>query len=199
MKEQIIVAIGREHGSGGHYIAELISKALGIKLYDKGTIEAAVVNQGYSQELISQMDERPINFFASRRIGKFSNSIEVNVAERTFQMLRAKAAQGESFVVLGRCGEQVLKDNPNCISIFICGNPQFKLSRIMEKLGLDAEAAIEEIKTVDRSRKNYHNYYCDTKWGDARGYDMTVKSDVLGCEKTAEMMTGYIRDFMETS
>ena len=199
MKEQIIVAIGREHGSGGHYIAELISKALGIKLYDKETIEAAVVNQGYSQELISQMDERPINFFASRRIGKFSNSIEVNVAERTFQMPRAKAAQGESFVVLGRCGEQVLKDNPNCISIFICGNPQFKLSRIMEKLGLDAEAAIEEIKTVDRSRKNYHNYYCDTKWGDARGYDMTVKSDVLGCEKTAEMLTGYIRDFMETS
>ena len=198
MKEQIIVAIGREHGSGGHYIAELISEALGIKLYDK-TIEAAIVDQGYSQELISQKDERPVNFFASRRIGKFSNSIEVNVAERTFQMLRTKAAQGESFVVLGRCGEQVLKDNPNCISIFICGNPQFKLSRIMEKLGLDAEAAIEEIKTVDRSRKNYHNYYCDTKWGDARGYDMTVKSDVLGCEKTAEMLTGYIRDFMETS
>ncbi len=199
MKEQIIVAIGREHGSGGHYIAELVSKALGIKLYDKKTIEAAIVDQGYSQELISQKDERPVNFFASRRIGKFSNSIEVNVAERTFQMLRTKAAQGESFVVLGRCGEQVLKDNPNCISIFICGNPQFKLSRIMEKLGLDAEAAIEEIKTVDRSRKNYHNYYCDTKWGDARGYDMTVKSDVLGCEKTAEMLTGYIRDFMETS
>ena len=199
MKEQIIVAIGREHGSGGHYIAELVSKALGIKLYDKKTIEAAIVDQGYSQELISQKDERPVNFFASRRIGKFSNSIEVNVAERTFQMLRTKAAQGESFVVLGRCGEQVLKDNPNCISIFICGNPQFKLSRIMEKLGLDAEAAIEEIKTVDRSRKNYHNYYCDTKWGDARSYDMTVKSDVLGCEKTAEMLTGYIRDFMETS
>lgn len=199
MKEQIIVAIGREHGSGGHYIAELVSKALGIKLYDKKTIEAAIVDQGYSQELISQKDERPVNFFASRRIGKFSNSIEVNVAERTFQMLRTKAAQGESFVVLGRCGEQVLKDNPNCISIFICGNPQFKLSRIMEKLGLDAEAAIEEIKTVDRSRKNYHNYYCDTKWGDACGYDMTVKSDVLGCEKTAEMLTGYIRDFMETS
>ena len=199
MKEQIIVAIGREHGSGGHYIAELVSKALGIKLYDKKTIEAAIVDQGYSQELISQKDERPVNFFDSRRIGKFSNSIEVNVAERTFQMLRTKAAQGESFVVLGRCGEQVLKDNPNCISIFICGNPQFKLSRIMEKLGLDAEAAIEEIKTVDRSRKNYHNYYCDTKWGDARGYDMTVKSDVLGCEKTAEMLTGYIRDFMETS
>ena len=196
-KKQIIVAIGREHGSGGHYIARMISRALGVRLYDKKSIEAEVVDQGYSPEIISQMDERPVNFFPSRRIGKYSNSLEVNVAERTFQMLQAKAAQGESFVVLGRCGEQVLKNNPNCISIFICGNPQFKLGRIMEKLNLDTEQAIEEIKSVDRSRKNYHNYYCDTKWGDARGYDMTVKSDVLGCEKTAQMLTAYIRAFMQ--
>ncbi len=29
-------------------------------------------------------------------------------------MLRSKAAEGESFVVIGRCGEQVLENNPNC-------------------------------------------------------------------------------------
>ena len=112
-------------------------------------------------------------------------------------MLRSKAAEGESLVVIGRCGEQVLTNNPNCISIFICGDPQFKLNRVMNKLGLNAEQAIEEIRNVDRSRKNYHNYYCDTKWGDARGYDLTFKSNVLGCERTAEMLVGYIRSFME--
>ena len=94
MRKQIIVAIGREHGSGGHYIAQMISRALGVRLYDKKSIEAEVVDQGYSPEIISQMDERPVNFFTSRRIGKYSNSLEVNVAERTFQMLQAKAAQG---------------------------------------------------------------------------------------------------------
>ena len=61
----------------------------------------------------------------------------------------------------------------------------------------EVEKAIEEIKAVDRSRKNYHNYYCETKWGDARGYDMTVKSDVLGFEGTAKMLIAYIRSFME--
>ena len=61
----------------------------------------------------------------------------------------------------------------------------------------EVEKAIEEIKAVDRSRKNYHNYYCETKWGDARGYDMTIKSDVLGCEETAKMLIAYIRSFME--
>ena len=197
MKKQIIVAIGREHGSGGHYIADLIARELGVKLYDKVSIEKEITSGGYSEELVSEMDEKPVNFFASRRIGRFSNSLEVNVAEKTFAMLRSKAAEGESFVVIGRCGEQVLENNPNCISIFICGDPQFKLNRVMKKLGLNAEQAIEEIRNVDRSRKNYHNYYCDTKWGDARGYDLTVKSNVLGCERTAEMLVGYIRSFME--
>ena len=197
MKKQIIVAIGREHGSGGHYIADLIARELGVKLYDKVSIEKEITSGGYSEELVSEMDEKPVNFFASRRIGRFSNSLEVNVAEKTFAMLRSKAAEGESFVVIGRCGEQVLENNPNCISIFICGDPQFKLNRVMNKLGLNAEQAIEEIRNVDRSRKNYHNYCCDTKWGDARGYDLTVKSNVLGCERTAEMLVGYIRSFME--
>ena len=197
MKKQIIVAIGREHGSGGHYIADMIAQELGIKLYDKDSIEKEIVSEGYSGEMIRKMDEKPVNFFTSRRIGRFSNSLEVNVAEKTFAMLRSKAAEGESFVVIGRCGEQVLANNPNCISIFICGDPQFKLNRVMNKLGLNAEQAIEEIRNVDRSRKNYHNYYCDTKWGDARGYDLTVKSNVLGCERTAEMLVGYIRSFME--
>ena len=196
MKQQIIVALGREHGSGGHYIADIISKELGIKLYDKDSIEKEIASVGYSGEMIRKMDEKPVNFFASRRIGKYSNSLEVNVAEKTFAMLREKAAAGESFVIIGRCGEQVLKENPNLISIFICGDPQFKLTRVMDKLGLDAEDAIEEIKSMDRSRKNYHNYYCDTKWGDARGYDMTVKSDVLGCEETAKLLVDYIRSFM---
>ena len=197
MKDQIIITMGREHGSGGHYIADMIARELGIKLYDKDSIESEIVSEGYSEELIRRMDEKPVNFFASRRIGRFSNSLEVNVAEKTFAMLRSKAAEGESFVVIGRCGEQVLANNPNCISIFICGDPQFKLNRVMNKLGLNAEQAIEEIRTVDHQRKAYHNYYCEMKWGDARAYDLTVKSDVLGMEGTAEMLIRYIRAFQE--
>lgn len=33
MKKQIIAAIGREHGSGGHYIADMVARELGIKRY----------------------------------------------------------------------------------------------------------------------------------------------------------------------
>ena len=153
MKNQIIITLGREHGSGGHYIADMIAQELGIKLYDKDSIEKEIVSEGYSGEMIRKMDEKPVNFFASRRIGKYSNSLEVNVAEKTFAMLRDKAANGESFLIIGRCSDQVLKGNPNMLSIFICGNQQAKVGRVMEKKGLSAEDAIEEIKEIDRSRK----------------------------------------------
>ena len=195
MKDQIIITMGREHGSGGHYIADMIARELGIKLYDKDSIESEIVSEGYSEELIRRMDEKPVNFFASRRIGRFSNSLEVNVAEKTFAMLRDKAANGESFLIIGRCGDQVLKGNPNMLSIFICGNQQAKVGRVMEKKGLSAEDAIEEIKEVDRSRKSYHNYYCDTKWGDARGYDLVVNSGKLGIEKTVDTLVNYVRAY----
>ena len=197
MKDQIIITMGREHGRGGHYIADMIARELGIKLYDKDSIESEIVSEGYSEELIRRMDEKPVNFFASRRIGRFSNSLEVNVAEKTFDMIRAKAASGESFLLIGRCGEQVLKDDPHRVSLFIGGDPHAKLCRVMEKKGLSAEEAIEEIRTVDHQRKAYHNYYCEMKWGDARAYDLTVKSDVLGMEGTAEMLIRYIRAFQE--
>ena len=194
---QLIIAIGRESGSGGLEIARTLADRFGLPLYDKSILQSAAEDRGVDPKSLEQYDERPRSPLFYRSIKGFSSAPEDGVAQMQFDLLRRHAAAGESFVVLGRCGEQVLKNNPNCISIFICGNPQFKLGRIMEKLNLDTEQAIEEIKSVDRSRKNYHNYYCDTKWGDARGYDMTVKSDVLGCEKTAQMLTAYIRAFMQ--
>ena len=90
MKEQIIITVGREHGSGGHYVAQLISEKLGIKLYDKEIVEGTATDNGFTKELVERMDEKPVNFFFSRRIGEYSNSLEENVAQRTFDFIRAK-------------------------------------------------------------------------------------------------------------
>ncbi len=197
MKDQIIITVGREHGSGGYYIASMLAERLGIKLYDQKSVENEIISDGYSEELVRRMDEKPVNFFFSRRVGKYSNSLEVNVAEKTFDMLRSKAASGESFLIIGRCGNQILHDNPNCVSLFIGADQDAKLARVMERQGLSADKAIEEIRTVDHSRKSYHNYYCSMKWGDARGYDLTVKSNVLGLEGTAETLYRYVCAFRE--
>ena len=38
MDKQVIIAISREYGSGGHEIAEKVAKDLGLKLYDRNML-----------------------------------------------------------------------------------------------------------------------------------------------------------------
>jgi cytidylate kinase len=197
MKEQIIVTVGREHGSGGHYIAQMMSEKLGIKLYDKEIVEATTLTSGYSKEVVNKMDEKPVNFFLSRRIGEYSNSLEENVAEMTFNYINCKAMSGESFIVVGRCAEQVLKDNPNVVRIFIEGDKDVKIRRLMETEKVSEKEAETIMKDVDRRRKTYHNYYCDRKWGDSRGYDIVANSSKLGLEKTADILVSCVKAFKE--
>ena len=49
----------------------------------------------------------------------------------------------------------------------------------------------------DRTRKQYHNRYSENKWGDSRYYDICINSSKLGIEKTAVLLTEYIRERME--
>ena len=198
-------------GTPGRLLDHIRRKSLDLSNVRTVILDEAdqMLANGFREDIEALIDETPkkrqmLLFSATmpdeaKRLARkyMTHPAVVNVAEKTFAMLRDKAANGESFLIIGRCSDQVLKGNPNMLSIFICGNQQAKVGRVMEKKGLSAEDAIEEIKEVDRSRKSYHNYYCETKWGDARGYDMTVKSDVLGFEGTAKMLIAYIRSFME--
>lgn len=196
MKNQIIITLGREHGSGGHYIADMIAQELGIKLYDKDSIEKEIVSEGYSGEMIRKMDEKPVNFFASRRIGKYSNSLEVNVAEKTFAMLRDKAANGESFLIIGRCSDRA-QGQPQYAEHFHLRQPA---GQGRPRDGEEGPVCRGRDRGDQRGRplqKVLPQLLLRDEVGRRRGYDMTVKSDVLGFEGTAKMLIAYIRSFME--
>lgn len=197
MKEQIIVTLGRECGSGGHYAAQQIAAQLHIQLYDKALINGAVEMSGYSEEMIRKFDEKPVNFLKFRRVGNYSNSLEENVAEKQFEFIRQCAASGQSFVLVGRCGENIFRDNPNAIRIFVQGNHQDKIQRMMQEYHLSEKQAGTRIQDTDRKRKTYHNYYSTIKWGDARGYDLCINSSKLGIDRTIDTLLFYIRAFQE--
>ena len=70
-------------------------------------------------------------------------------------------------MIVGRCSEIVLKDNPNLISIFVLGDREAKIERVMQIYELDARHAEERMIEKDRRRKSYHNSHCKVKWGDS--------------------------------
>ena len=103
--------------------------------------------------------------------------------ELQFDYIKTKAAERESFVVVGRCAEEILKDRYNIISIFITADLEDRIKRVKRKYNIETEGeATNKIKRHDRTRRNYHNSHSESEWSDATTYDLTINSSRLGIE-----------------
>jgi len=194
MTEQTIVAIGREYGSGGHEIAEIIARDFGLRLYDRGMLDEIAAHMNVDTGVLEKYDEKPRNYMMSRTVGKYSNSMEEILAEFQFSFIRKKAEEGESFVIVGRCADSVLRGTEGLITLFINGNRSCKISRIMKKYQLSERDAVAKMERHDKKRKRYHNRHSDFKWGDARYYDLCINSSPLGTDGTTRILEDYIRE-----
>lgn len=191
-RENMIITIGREFGSGGHIIGERLAEYYNIPLYDKDLLIKVAEENDIEYEDLEGYEESPINILLSRTVNGFSSSLQDAIAHLEFDFIEEHAEFGESFVIVGRCAEEVLKDNPNAVKIFVLGDFDAKVRQIMRQFDLSEEDAIDEIKCTDKRRKSYHNHYCETKWGDSRNYDISINSSRFGIEETAEFLKTYI-------
>ncbi len=191
-REDLIITIGREFGSGGHIIGESLAEYYGVPLYDRDLLKKVSEEYDIEYEELETYEEQPVNLFLSRTVHGFSSSLQDAIAHLEFDFIREHAEMGESFVVVGRCAEEVLKDCDNAIKIFVLGDPEAKVLQIMRQFDLSEEDAVEMIRDVDKRRKSYHNHYCETKWGDSRNYDISINSSRFGIEGTAEFLKSYI-------
>ncbi|MBR6478169.1 MAG: cytidylate kinase-like family protein [Lachnospiraceae bacterium] len=192
MEGQVIISIGREFGSGGHEVAELIAQKLEIYLVDDKLLYDLATEKKIPYEEIKKYDERPKVPFLSRTVAGYTNAMEEHLAKMQFEYLKKMAERGESFVIVGRCSEFVLKDYKCMTSAFIRGDVETKVARVMKKYELSAEEAKKLMKKKDATRKAYHNYYCDGKWGDSRNYDLCINSSKLGIEGTVDVILSFI-------
>lgn len=191
-QKQVIISIGREFGSAGHEIAEKLAQRFQLPMYDYNLLREIAGEKKVSIANLEPYDEVPKKGFGSRTVRGYSNSPQENIAYMQFEFLKKKANEGESFVVVGRCSEEALKEYKGLITIFILGDMDTKIERIAKLHNLSAKQAKEMILQQDKKRKAYHNYFCEGKWGDSRNYDLSVNSSKLGLEATVEMLEEYI-------
>ena len=194
-KQQVIITIGREYGSGGHLIADMLGEKYGLPVYDS-TIEVIAKEKNLNLEKLKQYDEKPRNRLFTRSIDGYSNSPEDVIAYMEFDFLREKAKSGESFIVVGRCGSSILKGYRGVISIFVTGDMPEKIQRVATEFHVSNEDAEMMIQKNNKSRKLYHNFYCKEKWGDSRYYELTINTSKIGFDRAAEVIDCYIKERM---
>lgn len=191
MSEQLIISVGREFGSGGHEIAQKLANFYKLPLYDHNLLDELAKRHEIEDHDFHELDEKKRSLFARSVRGMHSSAAQ-NVAELQFNFIREKAASGESFVIVGRCSDEILRGHEGFISVFILGDLDVKTKRIMTLYQKSEKEAVAFLQEKDRKRKLYHNSHCKIKWGDSRGYDLSINSSKMGIDETVKSLTQYI-------
>lgn len=201
--DNFVITIGREFGSGGMDIARKLSEKLNIKYYDKELLAMAAKESGLCEEIFENHDEKPTNsFLYSLVMDTYSVSgytsapfldmpLNHKVFLAQFDTIK-KLAEKESCIIVGRCADYALAEHPNCISVFIHGDMDFRITHVMETFDLTREKAKDMIQKTDKKRASYYNYYSSKKWGDSRSYNLSLDSSELGLDGCVEMILHYM-------
>lgn len=191
--KQTIISLGRQVGSGGHKIAEALAERFSLPLYDKNLIAEIAAQRDLDPSVLRKYEEAPQTPFLTRSVRGLSNSAAAGLAGMEFHFLREKAAAGESFLILGRCSDYILRDYEGLISIFISGDLDDRVASIQQAHDFSPEEALDFIRTGDKRRSAYHNEHCPTPWGHTDTYDLTINSSRLGLKGTVDFLEDYIR------
>ena len=197
-----IYTIGREFGSGGREVGEKLAAKLGIKLYDKELLQQAAKDSGFCEEIFENHDEKPTNsFLYSLVMDTYSVSgysaapfldmpLNHKVFLAQFETIK-KIAEKESCVIVGRCADYALSDNPDCINIFIHADLDVRIKNVSKNLNITENKARDIINKTDKQRASYYNYYTSKKWGDSKSYNLSLDAGKLGTDNCVEMILKF--------
>lgn len=200
--EKFIINIGRQLGSGGRTVGEIIARRLGVKLYDKELINLAARESGICSEFFEKADEKEsrgvistvVGYLRAPFVGDDGGVTNVLSNDALFKIqsdvIRAVAAR-ESAVFVGRCADYILRENPRCVNVFLTADDADRIGRIRSRQGCTAEEARAMMERVDARRASYYNYYSSRTWGEAATYHLCVSTSPLGDEGTADFILEF--------
>lgn len=186
-----IIAISREFGSGGRTIGKELAAKLGIPCYDAELLEKIAEKSGFAKEYIAEHSEHStgknwISHALSAR-DYTGRSIQDDLWAIQHKII-LELAEKESCVIVGRCADYILRDNADCLRVFIHADLKSRAKRIVEQYGERKESPEKRLKEKDKRRAAYYQFYTDMKWGVAQNYHITLNSAILGIEKCVEIL-----------
>ena len=209
MEKNVIISIGRQFGAGGRRVGQALAKDLGIAYYDKELILEAAKEFGFAPEFFEENDEKSAAFSFKYPviciliiISDLTIIIGIHVGSKNFlsqdalfemqsEVIR-KIAEKHSCVIVGRCSDYVLRDNPNCFSVFLHSSEEDRIQRIQERSKLSREEALTKMKLQDKKRAAYYNFYSNKTWGVSSTYTLSIDVSSLGVEKTVDLIKYYM-------
>lgn len=213
MSSKFYITIGRQLGAGGLEVANKLSEIFNIPVYDKELINIASKESGLCREVFEKADETPRKSLKGLFGSIFSGSAYNNIGSGNVlddselfriqsEVIREVASKG-SAIFVGRCADYILRDEPNCISVFITANDKDRVARLRlsKKMNgykeMNDSQLTEYMHKEDRKRGEYYDFYTYKDWGHSSSYHMCLDSSFLGSDKCVEIIANHIREWQK--
>lgn len=208
-KNNIVVTIGRQFGSGGRELGRKLADRIGARYYDKELLSEAARRAGMSEDFFLKNDERSPSFingifsfsFGYNSANLFSGSTSISddsIYRAQSDFIRSLADGDESCVIVGRTSDYVLRDHPHTVNIFVHAPEDICVDRILARDKTEGrpecshDKAKARARRINKLRANYYNFYTDKQWGAAPSYDLTFDTSLLSIDKIVEIIVEYI-------
>ena len=197
-RKNLVITVGREYGSGGHDIAELLARRLGLPFYDNELITIAAKESGLGESAFANAEKVATSTFGfALNASGTGREYGISMNDRMFLIQSSiikTIADRESAVIVGRCSNAVLQDYTPTINVFISASLEHRIKSAMEREHLLESDARRFVLKMDKYRATYYNFYStDSKWGDRRTYDLCIDRTGLEVEEAVDILERYIR------
>lgn len=194
-----IITIGRQYGSGGREIGEKLAEELGYAYYDTLLLDKAAEEGGLTRGLMERYDEKRADQWLNLSMAGGINDPEhfpvpTRAALAQFEAIR-KIGEKESAVIVGRCSDYVLREQDNVLSVFVHAGMEHRIRRVMDRNSIGKGEAERRIRSTDKNRASYYNYYTDKQWGVSESYHLCVDSGLFGIEGVVKLLKESVRLF----
>ncbi len=165
MDKRFIVTIGREFGTGGRKIASELAELLGVPLYDRQVLEPIREEYNLTQEEVDQIKSVKPSWWYENVSQDLYNEEEKLVRD---------LAEKESFVLLGRTGFHIFRDDERAFKVFLMADKTFRRDKVARRLNINEGSADVLIDKVDMARENFTKTFSGKTRYDARNYDLVL-------------------------
>ena len=195
---KLIITISREYGSDGYEIGRRLAEKLGVPFYDKQLVAMEAAESGLTESFIEAHEQSMARgvVYDFLTAGYAMHSEGLSPLEKLFaaqtKVIRRLAAENDCCVIVGRCSDYILYQDPNSFRIFIHARPDYRAANLAERRGVSPEKAAADMRRTDAARARYYENFTGREWGNTKYYNLAVDSGVFGPEASVELIEDAI-------
>ena len=202
-----VITIGREFGSGGREIGRRIAEKLQFSYYDREIVTEIAKRTKLSEEYVERITEDrpympyPIHAGMSFHTAyyaytEFDRSLAVFAEQHN---IIKELADKSDCIIVGRCADYVLKEKAP-FRIFVFADTESKLKRCRERSPEDENLSDSKMKrnirSIDRGRARYYNYFNQQKWGARENYDLLINTSGKDIRQISDAVANYLKSYL---